>query len=105
MGGYIVLFYSIFYIFFNWEVFRFHERQSIKLVDDAVTGSTEYSKESLELIKRRVSVEGIFTLFDEASSITHSIEFEHSELKRTLKLNSKKAEMELKKRFSNERED
>lgn len=73
LGGYIVLFYSIFYIFLNKEVFKFTEKQSIKLVDEADNGKTEYSQATLEIIRKRISIESLFTLFDEAKTITESM--------------------------------
>jgi len=95
-----VLFYSLFYLFLNREVLNFSEKQSIKLVDEAVSGNTEYSKETLEFIKRRVSFEGIFTLYDEANSITESIKFENSDLKKQLELNKNKIEVLLKQKVN-----
>lgn len=56
-------------------------------------------------MKRRISVESLFTLFDEANSITHSIEFENTELKRQLNLNKVKIEMDLKKKLAQESKD
>ena len=93
------MFYALLLTFFSHEVFRFHKQQSVRLVDEAASTSREFSEQTLELIKKRVSVEGLFTLYDEATIISKSIEFENEELKRQLTFNKQRIENILKLRL------
>ena len=87
VGGYVTLFYALLLAILSPEVFRFHQRQSVRLVDEAASTSRDFSDQTLELIKERVSVEGLFTLHDEANIIKKSLEFENEEIRRQLAFN------------------
>ena len=71
IGGYIALFYIFALPFMQFSVFNSYQKLTVKLVDQS-ENAHEFSEETLDLIKQRVSVEGIFTLFDQVNEMKDS---------------------------------
>ena len=85
-GGYISVFFIIAYLLTSVSTLRNYERYSVQLVDPG-NQAPEIERETLNLLKKRVSVEGLFQLYDEIDDIKMNAIKENEKLKRAIDFN------------------
>jgi len=101
IGGYISVFFIILYMLTTVNTLKNYERYSVKLVDPG-NQSPEIEKETLNLIKKRVSVEGLFQLYDEIDDIKMKAMMESDKLKKAVEFNKNQLEKSMNSRLMTE---
>ena len=86
IGGYISVFFMLAYLLTSVSTLSSFEKHLVQLVDPG-NQSPEIEKETLNLIKKRVSVEGLFQLYDEIDDIKMSVMNSNEKFRKAIEFN------------------
>ena len=68
IGGLVTILYIFTLPIMNMSNFNSYQKLNVKLADQS-EDANEFEQDTIDLVKQRVSVEGIFTLFDQVNQI------------------------------------